>query len=96
MLSALQANQIERLANAKASLIACVVQVACEEKDLSLVRRACSTLEQIQKPAGIDALWVAWFETRLPFLEKVLLGKNTPARKPAKIRMVSILKTGKT
>lgn len=95
VLSALQANQIERLANGKASLIACVVQVASEEKDPTLVQRACSTLEQIQKPTGIDALWAAWFETRLPFLEKVLLGINTPARKPIEIRMVSILKTSK-
>lgn len=95
VLSALQANQIAKLANGKASLIACVVQVANEEKDSTLVRRACNALEQIQKPAGIDAIWAAWFETRLPFLEKVLLGKNTPARKPIEIRLVSILKTGK-
>ena len=96
VLSALQANQIEQLANGKASLIAFIVQVAIQEKDPTLVKRAYSALDQIQKAAGIDALWAAWFEKRLPFLEKILLEKNTPARRPAEIRLVSILKTGES
>ncbi len=95
VLSALQANQIEWLVNGKASLITTLVQIAREEKDASLVQRSQNVLALIQKPASIDALWNAWFETRLPVLEKILLDKNKLARKPAEIRLVSILKTGR-
>ncbi len=95
ILSALQANQIERLVNGKASQLATLVQVASEEKDATLIRRATHALGLVQKPASIDALWKAWFETRLPVLEKILLKNNTLARKPAETRLVSILKTGR-
>jgi hypothetical protein len=95
VLSALQANQIEWLVNGKASQLAILVQVASEEKDVTLVQRASNALGLVEKPASIDALWTAWFETRLPVLEKIILDKNKLARKPAEIRLVSILKTGR-
>lgn len=95
ILSALQADQIEWLVNGKASMVTILVQIASEEKDATLVQRATHALGLVQKPASIDALWKAWFETRLPFLEKILLDKNKLARKPAEIRLISILKTGR-
>lgn len=68
----------------------------CTDRDPHIASRARTILDQLADPKAVDAVCHSWAQTRSQFLEEIILEHQWIARQPARVRVLTLLKSGKS
>jgi HEAT repeat protein len=94
-MSLLRLDKLSPLENAGKELIEPLIQ-ACQDSDISISERALQAIARLKNPAAINFLCSLWAQTRLPYLDKIIVQAGYLAQDPSLVRVLTALKLDRT
>ncbi|MDR3577284.1 MAG: hypothetical protein P4L50_25770 [Anaerolineaceae bacterium] len=91
VMSLLCLNKLTQLESAGKELIEPLIQ-ACQDADNILSGRALQAIARLKNPAAINFLCSLWAQTRLSFLDKIIVQAGYLAQDPGQVRVLTALK----
>jgi WD40 repeat protein len=91
VMSLLSLDRLAPLENAGKDLIEPLIQ-ACQDSDNSISGRALKAIARLRNPAAVNFLCTLWAQTRLPYLDKIIVQAGYLAQDPSLVRVLTALK----
>jgi WD40 repeat protein len=91
VMSLLCLDRLAPLENAGKDLIEPLIQ-ACQDSDSSISERALKAIARLKNPAAVNFLCSLWAQTRLPYLDKIIVQAGYLAQDPSLVRVLTALK----